>query len=75
MADKQKRSEQLKSIREKSVEDLQTLQNELGHELLNLRFRNQSGRLTQSAQLQSVRRRIARVQTVLKEKQVAAAAS
>ena len=72
---KEKRSEQLKSIREKSVDDLKTLEGELGHELLNLRFRKQSGQLEQSAQLKNIRRQIARVQTVLKEKQVADAAS
>ncbi len=41
-------------------------------ELMKLRFRHASGQLEQTAQLEKLRRRIARIKTVLREKKRAA---
>ena len=56
-------------LREKSVEELQNHQLELLEEQFKQRMQLASGQLSQTHQLGKVRRDIARVKTILREKQ------
>jgi len=55
-------------IRDLSVEDLAKKDQELNQELFNLRFQLHTGHLENSARVNQVRKDIARVKTVLREK-------
>jgi large subunit ribosomal protein L29 len=55
-------------LRDKSVEDLNKELLSLTREKFNLRMQNGSGQLTRPHQMKVVRRSIARVKTILKEK-------
>ncbi len=57
-----------KEIREKSVDELETRDKELVQELFNLKFQLHTGRLENTAKLSSLRKDIARVKTVMREK-------
>jgi large subunit ribosomal protein L29 len=57
-----------KELRDLSVDDLSKKATELNEELFNLRFQLHTGHLENSARIPQVRREIARVQTVLREK-------
>ncbi len=46
---------------------------ETKHEALNLRFRNATGQLENTAELKRVRRQIARINTLIREREIAAA--
>lgn len=46
---------------------------EAKQELFNLRFRNATGQLENTMRLQHVRREVARVKTILREREIAAA--
>ena len=56
-------------LREKSVEELNNQQRELLEEQFKQRMKLASGQLSQTHQLGKVRRDIARVKTILREKQ------
>ena len=56
-------------FRELSVEELEVKQKELAEALFNLKFQHATGQLDNTAQLKRTRRDIARVKTVLGEKQ------
>ena len=43
------------------------------HEALNLRFRNATGQLENTAEIRLVRRRIARINTLIRQREIAAA--
>jgi large subunit ribosomal protein L29 len=43
------------------------------HEALNLRFRNATGQLDNTAEIRKVRRQIARINTLIREREIAAA--
>jgi large subunit ribosomal protein L29 len=58
-------------IRDMSVPDLQGKERELQEQLFRLRFQKSIGQLDNALKLRETRRDIARVKTVLKEKQVA----
>jgi len=58
-------------IREMSVDDLRGKEKELREQLFKLRFQKSIGQLDNALKLRETRRDIARVKTVLKEKQVA----
>jgi large subunit ribosomal protein L29 len=45
------------------------------HEALNLRFRNATGQLDNTAEIRKVRRQIARINTLIREREIAAAES
>ncbi len=60
-------------LREKSAEELTRLANEKAENLFNLKIRGAAGTLESAADIRSIRRDIARVKTVLGEKQRAAA--
>ncbi len=46
---------------------------ETKHEALNLRFRNATGQLENTAEIKKVRRQIARINTMIREREIAAA--
>jgi large subunit ribosomal protein L29 len=55
-------------LRDLSVDDLSKKVSELNQELFNLRFQLHTGHLENSSRIPQVRREIARVKTVLREK-------
>ncbi len=55
-------------LREKSVEELNAELTNLLREQFNLRMQHSTGQLEQTAQLKTVRRSIARVNTILTQK-------
>jgi len=55
-------------LREKSAEDLNAELHALLKEQFNLRMQQATGQLASPAQLKSVRRSIARVKTIIREK-------
>jgi large subunit ribosomal protein L29 len=61
----------IKEIRDLGVIDLKQKNSELVEELFRLRIRNASGQLDSTAMLGRLRRDIARINTVLKEKEAA----
>ncbi len=57
------------TLREMSVEELQQKLAELRESLFNLKFQHATGQLENTAQLKQHKRNIARVLTILREKQ------
>jgi large subunit ribosomal protein L29 len=60
-------------LRELSDEELASRLAEARQELFNLRFQHATGRLDNTARLGQVRREIARILTLLREREIAAA--
>lgn len=60
-----------KEIRELTVEELNTKLKELKEELFNLRFRHAIGQLDNPASLNNCKKDIAKVKTILREKELA----
>ncbi|MCI0401550.1 MAG: 50S ribosomal protein L29 [Gammaproteobacteria bacterium] len=58
------------SLRNKKLEELQSLLLDLHREKFNLRMQNSAGQLSKHTQLRAVRRDIARVKTILNERTV-----
>lgn len=56
-------------VRELDVQDLERRLSETRRELFNLRFQHATGQLDDTGQLKEVRKNIARILTVLNEKQ------
>ena len=61
-------------IRELTVDDLRTREKELDDQLFRLRIQKSMGQLEAAYKLKALRRDLARVKTVLREKETAAAA-
>jgi len=61
----------IKEIRGLGTQELQNKNNELVEELFRLKIRHASGQLDSTASLGRMRRDIARIATVLKEKEAA----
>jgi large subunit ribosomal protein L29 len=59
----------IKEIRDLGVNELKTKNSELVEELFRLKIRHSSGQLESTAALAKFRRDIARINTVLKEKE------
>ncbi len=57
-----------KELNEKSVDELRTELLNLLKEQFNLRMQNATGQLSNSSQLKKVRRSIARVKTIIRQK-------
>ena len=57
-------------LRELDADDLATKLREAKEELFNLRFQNATGQLDNTARLKTVRREIARIYTVLREREL-----
>ena len=66
---------ELKEIREQSVQDLAARKHELRQESFHLRIQQQSGQLEKPSLIRSLRREVARVQTILTLKTRTAAAA
>ncbi len=58
-------------VREMSAEELTAKERELHEQLFKLRFQKSIGQLDNALKIRETRRDIARVKTILKEKQVA----
>ena len=61
-------------LREKSVDELQQELLGLLKEQFNLRFQKATGQLENTARVRQIRRDIARIQTIMREKRVTATA-
>ncbi|MDD7280400.1 50S ribosomal protein L29 [Floccifex sp.] len=61
----------IKEIREKSNEELLTTIDALKDELFNLRFQQATGDLENTARIKTVKKEIARIKTVLTERESA----
>jgi len=64
-----------KELRELNDTELEHRLGESKEELFNLRFQNATGQLDNVARLPQVRREIARIETLLREREIAAAES
>lgn len=60
-----------KEIRALSADEIKTKIADLRHELMNLRFQQITGQLTDTSRLRTLRREVARMETILTEKQKA----
>jgi len=56
-----------KEIRALSTEEIKAKIADLRHELMNLRFQQTTGQLTDTSRLRNLRRDIARMETILNE--------
>lgn len=56
-------------LRDMTTEELRAKGKDLGQELFNLKFQLHTGRLENTAKLSSLRKDIARIETIIKEKQ------
>jgi large subunit ribosomal protein L29 len=61
-----------KEIRNLSAEQIQAKVADTRHELMNLRFQQVTGQLTDTSRLRTLRRDIARMETILAQTQKAA---
>ena len=55
-------------LREKSVADLNTRERDLNEQLFKLRFQRSTGAMENPSKMRQVRKEIARIKTLLKEK-------
>lgn len=55
-------------LRDKSVDELNHRQRDLSEQLFKLRFQRATGRMENPSKMREVRKEIARIQTLLKEK-------
>ena len=62
-------------MRDKADVELQTRERELGEQLFKLRFQRATGSLENPAKIREVRREIARIKTILRERRGTAAAA
>ena len=60
-------------LREMDLNELVDELRETKHEALNLRSRNATGQLENTAEITKVRRQIARINTLIREREIAAA--
>ncbi|MBI5250956.1 MAG: 50S ribosomal protein L29 [Desulfomonile tiedjei] len=58
-----------RELRDLSVDELATKEKEFREEEFNLRFRHATGQLEKTAHLRKLRRDIARVKTIMREKE------
>jgi len=59
-----------KELRKMSAEELKQRERELREELFNLRFQHSLGQLTNTARISQVKREIARIKTILREREL-----
>ena len=60
-------------LREMDLNELVDELRQSKHEALNLRFRNATGQLENTAEITKVRRQIARINTLIRQREIAAA--
>lgn len=56
-------------LREKTVDDLVELRKKMSRQLMDSRFKNITGQLSDNSSLKKIRRDIARINTIIGEKQ------
>ena len=66
-------SDRTRELRDMTVDELETRLDEAKQELFNLRFQHVTGQLDNSARLGQLRRDLARMHTILREHEIAAA--
>ena len=66
-------NKQAAQVRELADAELETRLGEAKQELFNLRFQNVTGQLDNSARIGQVRREVARIETILRQREIAAA--
>ncbi len=64
----------IKEIKDLTDQELRTRRRDLKQELFHLRMQQQSGQLEKSSQMRSIRRDVARIETLLSQRRHAAAA-
>jgi large subunit ribosomal protein L29 len=64
-----------RELKEMSEAELRQKEKEITEELFNLKFQHATGQLENTARLPQVRKDLARVKTLLREKEIAAAKS
>ncbi|HQI02541.1 MAG TPA: 50S ribosomal protein L29 [Deltaproteobacteria bacterium] len=57
-----------KELREKSVGDLNEMKKKMALDLMNARFKNSTGQLDNKSLISKLRRDVARINTILREK-------
>lgn len=62
-------------LRQKTIEELRDNAGERRRELFDLRFKHYTGQLENTAELRAARRDIARIETIIREREIAQAAS
>jgi large subunit ribosomal protein L29 len=60
----------IKELKEMTNEELATQRRDLKHERINLRVQQQSGQLENPARIRTVRRTIARIETILSSRRL-----
>ncbi|MFC1591519.1 50S ribosomal protein L29 [Thermodesulfobacteriota bacterium] len=60
----------VKDIREQNIDELKLQEKDLREKLFNLKFQLSTNQLADTAELKQVRKDIARVKTIIKEKQL-----
>ena len=68
-------STKIKELRELSVDELATRRRDLKEEALHLRVQQESGQLENSSRLRAIRRGVAKIETILTERKLAAASA
>ncbi len=64
----------INELKEMTVEELGTQRRDLKQEMINLRVQQQSGQLENPARIRTVRRTIARIETILSSRRLETAA-
>ncbi|RLB04813.1 MAG: 50S ribosomal protein L29 [Deltaproteobacteria bacterium] len=59
-----------RELRELSIDELMQKEKDLKEELFNLRFQHSLGQLTNTARISQVKREIARIKTILREREL-----
>ena len=62
---------QASDLREKSLEELRELGHETRKDLFDSRFKHYTGQLVDTASLKTKRRAIARIETIIREREIA----
>jgi large subunit ribosomal protein L29 len=58
----------VKELREKNVGDLSEMKKKIALDLMNARFKNSTGQLDNKSMISKLRRDVARINTILREK-------
>ena len=66
-----KTKEQMKALNQKTLAELDTDLKDKKSELFNLRFQRSTGKLTNSARFGEVKKDIARIKTILRQRELA----
>ena len=64
----------IKEIRDLTEQELRTRRRDIKQELFHLRMQQQAGQLEKSSQIRSLRRDVARIESVFSQRRIAAAA-